>query len=107
MSAPDQSNPGMSPDKQALANKRTLDIINKRGLHVRASAKFVQTVETFDAVVTVSKDDISVGGRSIMGLMLLTASMGSQIEVSATGPDALAVLDALEALLADRFGEAD
>ncbi|KQW27802.1 phosphate ABC transporter permease [Rhizobium sp. Root274] len=84
---------------------RDLLIINKRGLHARASAKFVQTVSGFDAAVTVSKDGTSVGGTSIMGLMMLAASPGCSISVTASGNDAEAVLDALSALVADRFGE--
>ncbi|OLP60428.1 phosphate ABC transporter permease [Xaviernesmea oryzae] len=84
---------------------RDLPIVNKRGLHARASAKFVQTVETFKAEIHVSKDGMTVGGLSIMGLMMLAASTGSTIQVSATGEDAEAALDALEALVADRFGE--
>ncbi len=84
---------------------RELLIVNKRGLHARASAKFVQMVESFDAQVTVSKDGTTVGGTSIMGLMMLAASTGSSIEVAATGPEAEAALQALETLIADKFGE--
>ncbi|OLP54044.1 phosphate ABC transporter permease [Rhizobium rhizosphaerae] len=84
---------------------RDLLIVNKRGLHARASAKFVQTVETFNAEVHVSKDGMTVGGLSIMGLMMLAASTGCTIQVSATGEEAEAALAALEALVADRFGE--
>ncbi|MBP2551356.1 phosphocarrier protein [Neorhizobium galegae] len=88
---------------QALT--RELLIINKRGLHARASAKFVQMVTGFDADVSVSKDGMTVGGTSIMGLMMLAASPGCSIEVSATGTDAEAALEALTQLIADRFGE--
>lgn len=84
---------------------RELPIINQRGLHARASAKFVQTVNRFNATVTVEKDGVSVGGTSIMGLMMLAASPGCCIRVSASGPDAPDVIAALEALIADRFGE--
>ncbi len=84
---------------------RELPIINKRGLHARASAKFVQTVSAYDAHVTVSKDGMSVGGTSIMGLMMLAASPGCCVEVSAHGNQAAEVLDALERLVANRFGE--
>lgn len=84
---------------------RALTIINKRGLHARASAKFVGLVSQYDAEVTVSKDGMSVGGMSIMGLMMLAASPGSEILVSATGRDAVPVLDAIAALVADRFAE--
>ena len=84
---------------------RILTIVNKRGLHARASARFVQTAEGFDAEITVARDGLSVGGQSIMGLMMLAASQGTEIEVSATGEDAKAALDAIEALIASRFGE--
>lgn len=89
----------------AIPNSRTLSIVNKRGLHARASAKFVNTVEKYDAEVTVSKDGMSVGGSSIMGLMMLAASPGCAIDIEADGPDAVAVLDALEDLVRHRFGE--
>ena len=78
-----------------------------RGLHARASAKFVKTAGAYDAHVRVSKDGASVGGTSIMGLMMLAASKGCCIEVTATGPQADAVLDALETLVDDRFGEGE
>jgi len=89
----------------AGSSTRTFDIVNRRGLHARASAKFVQLAESFDAEITVSKDGMSVGGTSIMGLMMLAASPGCCITVSAEGPDADQALDALDALVADRFGE--
>ncbi|MGE7370489.1 HPr family phosphocarrier protein [Neorhizobium sp. NPDC001467] len=84
---------------------RDLLIINKRGLHARASAKFVQTVEGFNAQVSVSKDGMTVGGTSIMGLMMLAASPGCSISVTSSGEDAQAVLDALDQLIANKFGE--
>jgi phosphocarrier protein len=84
---------------------RELLIINKRGLHARASAKFVQTVETFDAAITVSKDGMTVGGTSIMGLMMLAASPGSSVMVSASGNQAIEALDALDQLIQNKFGE--
>ena len=84
---------------------RTLLIRNRRGLHARASAKFVQLAGTFDADVEVSKDGQTVGGTSIMGLMMLAAAPGCTISISARGEDADAALDALEALVADGFGE--
>ncbi|MGU3495050.1 HPr family phosphocarrier protein [Xanthobacteraceae bacterium A53D] len=86
---------------------RRLPIINKRGLHARASAKFVQTVESFDASVSVCRNGEAVGGNSIMGLMMLAAAPGTAVVVTATGNQAEAVLDALEALVADRFGEGE
>ncbi|MBP0615548.1 HPr family phosphocarrier protein [Jiella mangrovi] len=87
------------------ANSRIFAIVNKRGLHARASARFVETVENFDAEVTITREGMSVGGLSIMGLLMLAASQGTTIEVSAIGPEAVAVLDALEELIANRFGE--
>ncbi len=85
--------------------RRELAIVNKRGLHARASAKFVQLVGGYDAVVEVEKDGVSVGGTSIMGLMMLAASPGCSILVTARGPDAPALMAALEQLVASRFGE--
>ena len=89
---------------------RTLVICNKKGLHARASAKFVQTVEKFDAEVRVKRCGEcgeSVGGTSIMGLMMLAAAPGTSITVEATGREAAGVVDALAALIETRFGEAD
>ena len=84
---------------------RELPIINKKGLHARATAKFVQCCEKYDAEITVSKDGETVGGSSIMGILTLGAGQGSTIIVTASGPQAEAALDALEALVANRFGE--
>ena len=84
---------------------RTLKIINEKGLHARASAKLVEVVEGFDASAEVSRDGMSAMGDSIMGLLMLAASKGTSIEVMTSGPDATALADALEALVADRFGE--
>ncbi|MBS9721671.1 HPr family phosphocarrier protein [Tianweitania sp. BSSL-BM11] len=84
---------------------RELKIVNQRGLHARASAKFVQVAGSFNADVRVEKDGVSVGGTSIMGLMMLAASPGCSIRVSAKGDEAAQVIQALEALIADRFGE--
>jgi phosphocarrier protein HPr len=84
---------------------RLLPIINRKGLHARASAKFVQTVDRFEAEVTVSRGGETVGGRSIMGLLTLAAAQGTSITVTSRGDDAEACLDAIAALLADRFGE--
>lgn len=84
---------------------RDLTIVNKRGLHARAAAKFVQTAERFEAEITVTRDATTVGGTSIMGLMMLAASPGSVIRVTAEGPDAEEALDALATLVADYFGE--
>ena len=80
-------------------------IVNKRGLHARASAKFVQMVERFDAQITVSRDGTTVNGTSIMGLMMLAASPGCTIEVAADGAQASEALDALQDLVANRIVE--
>ncbi|MFD1509567.1 HPr family phosphocarrier protein [Lacimonas salitolerans] len=85
--------------------ERTLNIVNEKGLHARASAKFVEIVEGFDACAEVSRDGLSAGGDSIMGLLMLAASKGTTIDVRTSGPDAAALADALEALVRDRFGE--
>ncbi|SDU47530.1 HPr family phosphocarrier protein [Stappia sp. ES.058] len=84
-----------------------LTIVNRRGLHARASAKMVKLVERYDAAVTVTRDGQSVGGTSIMGLMMLAASPGCCIGVSATGAQADEVLAAIRALVEDGFGETD
>ena len=84
---------------------RTLEICNKKGLHARASAKFVQTVEKFDADVKVTRGSETVGGTSIMGLMMLAAGPGCTITVAATGKDAREVVEALDALVSCRFTE--
>ncbi|MCY0092848.1 HPr family phosphocarrier protein [Hoeflea ulvae] len=89
----------------SLLKSRTLEIVNKRGLHARASAKFVQTVERYDATVRVTREGSTVGGTSIMGLMMLAASPGCSIMVEAEGRQADEVLDAIETLVANRFGE--
>lgn len=84
---------------------RTLSIVNEKGLHARASARLVEVVEAHEAEAEVSKDGLSASGDSIMGLLMLAAAKGSSIEVTTTGPDAEKLADALEALVADRFGE--
>jgi phosphocarrier protein HPr len=85
---------------------QVLTIENEKGLHARASAKFVETVEGFDADATVSKDGMTVEGSSIMGLMMLAASKGCKIEIETTGAQEESLAAALKALLADYFGEA-
>lgn len=96
----------MVATSQSVARKtRILEIINQRGLHARASAKFVSLVGAYNSEVTVKKDDTSVNGLSIMGLMMLAASPGCQIEVAAEGEDAEEFLDAVQALVLDKFGE--
>jgi phosphocarrier protein HPr len=84
---------------------RELPITNKRGLHARASAKFVQTVEKFSADITVTRNGETVGGTSIMGLMMLAAGIGTSIVVTAKGPEAEAAMEAISALVLDKFGE--
>ncbi len=105
MSGPAQadSNP---PDNSAPV-VREIEIVNKKGLHARASAKFVQTAEQFDAAITVTRGHESVGGTSIMGLMMLAAGPGISITIQATGKEAAAAVDALCKLVASRFGEED
>jgi phosphocarrier protein HPr len=84
---------------------RVLGIVNEKGLHARASARFVEVVEAHDARATVSKDGIDASGDSIMGLLMLAAAKGSSIEVRTRGAEAAKLADALQALVADRFGE--
>ena len=105
------SDDGASPDTSSApgipegAISCELPIINKRGLHARASAKFVQMVERFEADVWVTKGSETVGGTSIMGLMMLSAGPGTSIVVSAAGPEAQAALDAITELVAAKFNE--
>lgn len=84
---------------------RNFEIINIKGLHARASARFVEVVEAHDAKATVRRDGLSAAGDSIMGLLMLAASMGTTIEVETNGPEAEKLADALAALIANRFGE--
>ncbi len=86
---------------------RILTICNRKGLHARASAQFVQTVEKFDAEVRVMRCNEVVGGTSIMGLMMLAAAPGTSITVEATGREAAQVIEALARLIDSRFGEED
>jgi phosphocarrier protein len=98
----------MNPDGSAEADgtvARDLLIVNQRGLHARASAKFVQLADSFRAAISVEKDGIKVGGTSIMGLMMLAASPGCSIRVTAEGPDAAEAMEAIQNLVATRFGE--
>ena len=85
--------------------KTTTTISNKLGLHARASAKIVEVTEGFEASADVSREGMNATGDSIMGLLMLAASKGTSINVETCGPDAIALADALEALVADRFGE--
>jgi phosphocarrier protein len=84
---------------------KTLTIVNEKGLHARASAKLAELVEDYDAEAEVSKDGLSASGDSIMGLLMLAASRGTQIDVVTRGPSAVELAEAIEALVADRFGE--
>ena len=93
--------PGPTVPQGAIS--RELLIVNKRGLHARASAKFVQTVERFNAEVWVTRGGETVGGTSIMGLMMLSAAPGTTIMVSAIGPEAQAAIDAITELVESKF----
>lgn len=84
---------------------RTFRIANEKGLHARASAKFVEMVEGYDATAQVSKDGMTVSGDSIMGLLMLAASRGTSIDVTTEGNQAEDLANALEALVANKFGE--
>ncbi|MFC3057716.1 HPr family phosphocarrier protein [Paenirhodobacter populi] len=84
---------------------KVLKIVNEKGLHARASARFVEVVEQFDAEAEVEKDGMKVSGDSIMGLLMLAASRGTSIEVTTEGAEEQALAEALETLVADRFGE--
>jgi phosphocarrier protein len=100
-SAENDAGPSVPPG----AISRELPIINKRGLHARASAKFVQMVERFNAEIWVTRGSETVGGTSIMGLMMLSAGPGTSIVVSAIGPEAEAAIDAITELVASKFNE--
>jgi phosphocarrier protein HPr len=108
MSTPVQQKDECPPDEvRDGAVVRKLNICNRKGLHARASAKFVQTVEKFDADVRVMRCGETVGGTSIMGLMMLAAATGTSITVEATGTEAAQVVEALTTLINSRFGEED
>ena len=100
----DEGTPQTSPSSHG-ALVRDIAITNKRGLHARASAKFVQMVERFDAEVAVTRNGETVGGTSIMGLMMLSAGPGTSVTVSATGAQAREVIEALTTLVTTKFGE--
>jgi phosphocarrier protein len=97
------NNAGATIPQGALS--REIPIVNKRGLHARASAKFVQLVERFNAEVWVTRGGETVGGTSIMGLMMLSAGPGTSIVVSVAGPEAEAALAAITDLVASKFNE--
>ena len=98
---------GDLPQASSATVVREIEIVNKKGLHARASAKFVQTAEQFDAAIIVTRGHDTVGGTSIMGLMMLAAGPGVTITIQATGKEAAKAVDALCALIASRFGEDD
>jgi len=84
---------------------RQYEIVNVKGLHARAAAKLVEVAESFDARAEISQNGLSAEADSIMGLLMLAASKGTTIDVLTSGPDAVALADAVAALIADRFGE--
>ena len=103
----DEESPPQTPTARPGAIVRVIPIVNQKGLHARASARFVQLVEKFDADVRVSRGGETVGGTSIMGLMMLAAGPGTEIWVEATGKEAAEVIAALQKLIANRFEEED
>ena len=107
MSEDDEESPALvpGPTVPAGAISKELLISNKRGLPARASAKFVQTVERFSAEVWVTRGGETVGGTSIMGLMMLSAGPGTSITVSAIGPEAQAAVEAITELVESKFNE--
>jgi phosphocarrier protein len=98
---------GPGGDKRAKLLRRRVTVVNRRGLHARAAVKFVTTAEQFAADIVVARDNMVVCGTSIMGLMLLAAPAGSELEIRASGREAKAALDALTALVTGGFDEAD
>lgn len=96
-----------SPQAPGERVAREVAIVNKKGLHARASAKFVREAEAFQSTITVSRNGESVGATSIMGLMMLAAGPGCMILIEAEGPDASAAVEALSRLVASGFGEDD
>src|SRR5690349_8170102 len=96
---------GNHADEHAVAVTKAVEIINKKGLHARATAKFVQHAEKFDATIIVTCGQQFVGGTSIMGLMMLAAGPGTTITIKATGKEAAKAVADLVALVSDRFGE--
>jgi phosphocarrier protein HPr len=95
--------PASEPPGNVLVG--TFEIINRKGLHARATAKLVQCIDGFDAAVTISRCGETVGGSSIMGILTLGAGLGTTITVTAAGPEAAQAMEAIAALLASRFGE--
>ena len=104
MNGPAQADGALPQDSSATV-VREIEIVNKKGLHARASAKFVQTAENYNAAIIVTRGHETVGGTSIMGLMMLAAATGSTITIQATGKEAAAAVEALVALVSNKFGE--
>jgi phosphocarrier protein HPr len=107
MTEPADTASPLEPHPPEGAIVRVLAIVNSKGLHARAAARFVLTVEKFDAEVTVTRGHETVGGTSIMGLLMLNAAPGTSITVTAAGAQAAEVMAALEALVVGRFGEGE
>ena len=99
------TDPAADPASDGGVLTRTVTIVNRRGLHARAAARFVKTAERFKAEITVLRKDAAVSGLSIMGLMMLAAGPGATLELRASGEEAAAALDALVKLVADKFDE--
>ena len=106
MSGPARAD-GNPPDEYGVPVVREVEIVNKKGLHARASAKFVQMAEQYNAAIIVTRGHETVGGTSIMGLMMLGAATGTKITIQATGKEAAGAVEALYELVASRFGEVD
>ena len=102
---PGDATPGGANDADTEAGPRELTIVNKKGLHARASARFVEVVNAHDAAVLVEKDGEEVSGTDLLGLLMLAGTRGSVITVSAAGPDAHEAIEALDKLVANGFGE--
>ncbi|MCS4504746.1 HPr-like protein Crh [wastewater metagenome] len=95
----------MSDTAEPTRIRREVEIVNRLGLHARAAARFVSTAGHYDADIQVTRDERTVNGKSIMGMMMLAAAQGSCILIEAEGSDAAQAMEALEALIAERFGE--
>ena len=104
MTAPD-ADPAKASASDSPVLSRTVTIVNRRGLHARAAARFVKTAERFKAEIIVARKDSTVSGLSIMGLMMLAAAPGATLELRASGPEAEVALEALTKLVADKFDE--
>jgi phosphocarrier protein len=90
-----------------MEGNRTVGIVNKRGMHARAAARFASLAATFSSRISVRRGELMANGKSIMGLMMLAAPQGTEIDIQAEGPDAEQALEALVALVSGRFGEAE